>query len=182
MRIAFIKFAMKTISTLLTCLCLLLLVGCSKNEYDYKALGFSSADEMQAAFQKGYHTKKKLDEMSPAAAPTTTTAPDSTPQPVVTSEVKQEPIASSAQDNTPFAPSFDCSKASNKIERLICDDRELAKLDVELSKAYQIARDASTDKDQLKKDQISWVKLSRACDDKACVKSAFELRLKQLSK
>ena len=41
----------------------LLLTGCSDTEYDYKALGFASKTEMEAAFSKGYHTKKKLDEM-----------------------------------------------------------------------------------------------------------------------
>jgi len=40
------------------------MVGCSKVEYDYKALGFASKDEMQAAFDKGYQTKQKLDEMT----------------------------------------------------------------------------------------------------------------------
>jgi uncharacterized protein len=41
-----------------------------------------------------------------------------------------------AADNTPFAPSFDCAKASNAQEKLVCSDRELAKLDVALSQAY----------------------------------------------
>lgn len=156
--------------------------ACSKVEYDFKALGFSNTEEMQAAFAKGYHTKKKLDEMIPSAvvpAPVQVVQP-STAQDVT--ETKQEAIATTTIDTTPFAPSFDCLKASNKVEKLICDDRELSKLDVELNKAYQTAREASTDKEQLKKDQISWVKLSRACENKSCVKSAFELRLQQLKK
>jgi uncharacterized protein YecT (DUF1311 family) len=151
--------------------------ACSKVDYDFKALGFSNAEEMQAAFTKGYHTKKKLDEMVPIATQMPV-APDAHAAP----PTAVEPVASTTQHSTPFAPSFDCSKASNKVEKLICDDRELSRLDVELSKAYQTARDASTDKDQLKKDQISWVKLSRTCEEKSCVKSAFEMRLQQLKK
>jgi len=172
---------MKKTSLLVTCFLAISLLGCSKVEYDYKALGFSSADEMQAAFSKGYHTKQKLDELNP---PVVNAAPVASAEqaPAQAPEVKQETTAPVAQDNTPFSPSFDCSKASNKVEKLICDDRELSKLDVELSKAYQATRDSSTDKDQLKKDQISWVKLSRACEDKSCLKSALEMRLKQLTK
>lgn len=170
---------MKSPLLLSSCLLLLSLWGCSKVEYDHKALGFNSADDMQSAFAKGYHTKQKLDEMAP---PSATPAPVQVETPAVVAESKQESPSNSAPDNSPFAPSFDCAKASNKVEKLICDDRELSKLDVDLSKAYQSARDASTDKDQLKKDQISWVKLSRACEDKSCVKSALEMRLSQLKK
>lgn len=36
--------------------------------YDYKALGFADKGEMESAFAKGYHTKQKLDEMSPKVA------------------------------------------------------------------------------------------------------------------
>lgn len=42
----------------------LLLAGCSKVEYDYKALGFESKTEMEQAFGKGYHTKQKFIEMT----------------------------------------------------------------------------------------------------------------------
>ena len=38
------------------------------------------------------------------------------------------------------APSFDCNKASTKVEKLICSDDELAKLDVEMNKWYKKAR------------------------------------------
>lgn len=35
------------------------------------------------------------------------------------------------------APSFDCAKAATEVERLICSDEELAKLDNELNKWYK---------------------------------------------
>lgn len=163
--------------------CCFILLGCSKVEYDFKSLGFSSVADMQAAFERGYHTKKKLDEMEPSATPPEVpSAAGRTETLPVAVESKPETVTRSDADSTPFAPSFDCSKASNKVERLICDDRELSVLDVELSKSYQIARETSTDKEQLKRDQISWVKLSRACEEKSCVKSALEMRLKQLKK
>jgi len=84
-------------------------------------------------------------------------------------------------DNTPFAPSFDCAKASNNAEKMICGDRNLSKLDVQLSQAYSAAREKATDKAQLKSEQIAWVKTSRACPDTACLTKTFQDRIKQLS-
>ena len=115
---------------------------------------------------------------SPSSAP----APAPAPAPALesTSSPATAPVAI-AEDNSPFAPSFDCSKANTGTERLICSDRELSKLDVALSVAYQKARDNSSDKDKLKKDQIDWIKYSlRACSDKKCIADAINTRLAQL--
>ena len=38
------------------------------------------------------------------------------------------------------SPSFDCTKATTEVEKLICSDDELAKLDVEMNKWYKKAR------------------------------------------
>ena len=38
--------------------------------------------------------------------------------------------------STTMAASFDCAKAVTNIEKMICSDAELSKLDEELSKAY----------------------------------------------
>jgi len=84
-------------------------------------------------------------------------------------------------DNTPFTPSFDCAKASNGQEKLVCGDRELSKLDVALSQAYARARENSLDKDALKKQQLDWVKFSqRACSDKQCLIESYNKRLAEL--
>ncbi len=56
---------MKRKMMLLAALCLSVgLLGCGP-EYDFKALGFADKAEMDAAFAKGYHTKKKFVEMNP---------------------------------------------------------------------------------------------------------------------
>ncbi|MBM9614670.1 ankyrin repeat domain-containing protein [Desulfobulbus rhabdoformis] len=39
---------------------------------------------------------------------------------------------------TPFDPSFDCGRAASSIEQLICADRELSNLDVELNHYFQL--------------------------------------------
>lgn len=86
-----------------------------------------------------------------------------------------------AKTGAAFAPSFDCSKASQLHERLVCSDRDLAKLDVEASQAYAKARDRRTDKDALKKEQINWIKSSlRSCVDKACLTDVYKKRILEL--
>lgn len=88
-----------------------------------------------------------------------------------------------AADNSPFAPSFDCVKVSTGLERLICSDRELSKLDVELNSAYSNAREKSLDKKKLKSEQIGWVKTSRnACSERSCMVTAYQQRIEELSK
>ncbi|SFI39688.1 Protein of unknown function [Nitrosomonas sp. Nm34] len=85
-------------------------------------------------------------------------------------------------DNTPFAPSFDCTKASNGAERLICSDRDLSKLDVDLSQVYLKMRDKALDKNKFKAKQIDWIKTSRnACSDKFCMENAYTQRISELN-
>jgi uncharacterized protein YecT (DUF1311 family) len=88
-----------------------------------------------------------------------------------------------AINNSPFAPSFDCQKASNGAERLVCSNRELAKLDVDLNQIYIKARDLTDDKEKLKNEQNEWIKSSRnACSDGNCMTNAFKQRISELSK
>jgi uncharacterized protein YecT (DUF1311 family) len=185
---------------------LLALSGCERVEYDYKNLGFSDKAEMEAAFAKGYHTKQKLVEMTPAPVVAIAEVAAASAPVVVAEVAASAPIASApgpvaepapgppavpaltpvpvtaVVDNNPFAPSFDCTKASNGVERLICSDRELAKLDVELSQLYLKARSNAVDKERLKSEQIAWIRTSRACSDKNCLKKSFEQRMADLSK
>lgn len=86
------------------------------------------------------------------------------------------------EDTSPFSPSFDCQKASSGPERLICSDRELSKLDVELSQSYMKARDKAEDKKTLRSQQLAWMKSRRnACSDKACMAQAYKDRIAQLN-
>jgi len=108
-------------------------------------------------------------------------APAVAPVEALKAPVVVAPTAAPIADNTPFAPSFDCTKASNNAEKMICGDRNLSKLDVQLSQAYSAARSKAADKDKLKSEQIAWVTTSRACPDTACLTKAFQDRIKQLS-
>jgi uncharacterized protein YecT (DUF1311 family) len=80
-----------------------------------------------------------------------------------------------------FTPSFDCAKATSGQEKMVCGDRELSKLDVELAQAYAMLMDKSAEKDLVKKEQLNWIRFSfRACSDKACLKQAYNKRMSEL--
>jgi uncharacterized protein len=79
------------------------------------------------------------------------------------------------------AASFDCAKASTKVEKLICSDSELSKLDEDLSKAYQQSLERSDVKKGATVSQRQWLKNERnICQNAECIKTAYERRIKEL--
>jgi hypothetical protein len=104
---------------------------------------------------------------APVPAPLTT-APAGTPVPA-------GPAGAS------FSPSFDCGKASHVTEKLVCADRELSALDVEMAAAYRRAREQAADKAALRQQQLRWLRESmRPCKDQTCIAQAYRQRLSQL--
>ena len=79
------------------------------------------------------------------------------------------------------AASFDCAKAGTKIEKLICSDAQLSKLDEELNAAYKTALQEKMKTDAIRQAQKQWMKERNACSDAACVKRAYEARLVELN-
>lgn len=65
--------------------------ACSKVEYDYKELGFTDKAEMEVAFEKGYHTKQKLIEMTEQSSPAASKAEEVKPEPI-----ESEPVANNS--------------------------------------------------------------------------------------
>ena len=88
---------------------------------------------------------------------------------------------SSTSNTTPYAPSFDCLKASSPVDHQVCEDRELSNLDLQMSQLYKTARARTQDKEQLRAEQIGWIKSKRACANKTCIEKAYQDRIKQLS-
>jgi uncharacterized protein len=79
------------------------------------------------------------------------------------------------------AASFDCAKASTKVENLICADVGLSKLDEEIAKVYGEVLVKSTDEDLLKKHQRDWIKARKQCKDIPCVSEYYRGRLAELN-
>lgn len=89
------------------------------------------------------------------------------------------------------AASFDCVKAATAVERAICADTALSRLDREVAQAYgqRIAGiDAASDKEAVRTAQRGWLeRRNAACKDPsgtvlaACLTSVYRARLAELS-
>ena len=83
-----------------------------------------------------------------------------------------------------FAASFDCTKASTAIEKMICADSRLSRFDDELARRYAdaLSRAARDDGARLRREQAAWLKYRDACDpaDRSCVMARYRERLKSL--
>lgn len=77
-------------------------------------------------------------------------------------------------------PSFDCSKASTRVENLICDNPQLAELDSELAEAYRTAlRDspwASANR-RIRAEQKDWIARRDSCQNAGCVRKRYIRRI-----
>ena len=78
-----------------------------------------------------------------------------------------------------FSAGFDCAKAKEKIELLICSDHDLSDRDEYFSEFYASVNKnlAIDEKDELRRQQIEWLKKSRnICDAKDCVVDSYKKR------
>ncbi len=85
-------------------------------------------------------------------------------------------LAPSAQ-----AASFDCAKAGTKVEKLICADAELSKLDEELNVAYKAALKDDMQADAIKQAQKLWLNGRNACGNKDCIMEFYRSRVSELN-
>jgi uncharacterized protein len=77
--------------------------------------------------------------------------------------------------------SFDCTRAGTRVEKMICADAELSRLDSELGTLYgDLRRNAGSNEATLKRDQRIWLKERNACTDSACLAKAYRERIGQL--
>ncbi len=82
---------------------------------------------------------------------------------------------------TSYAASFDCAKAASKVEKLICGDAEISKLDEELNLVYKTALQDAKQAEAIRQAQKQWIRERNGCEDAACVKRAYEERLHGLT-
>lgn len=91
-------------------------------------------------------------------------------------------------------PSFDCAKAKTRVEKLICSDAELAKLDREMSSEYHsLVSDKTLDgelKEILKNNQKKWLdsREKTPClenedvsEQQKCIKNVYRIRIKEIN-
>jgi uncharacterized protein len=74
--------------------------------------------------------------------------------------------------------SFDCAKASTRIEKMICSDGEASDLDGQLAHAYFLALSRAESPYGMRAGQHTWLKEQRdKCVDVACLREAYKKRL-----
>jgi uncharacterized protein len=83
---------------------------------------------------------------------------------------------------TAQAASFDCAKASTKVELIICDNTEISKLDDGLAASYKTALEDQSKADSIKQAQKQWMWERNSCADAVCVKRAYHARLSSLER
>ena len=82
-----------------------------------------------------------------------------------------------------FSASFDCGKAKSPVEKAICSNDEIGKLDEELSEAYKLAVKEDPVQNYVKARQREWVKDNNYCDKNkmvSCLKTNYEKRISKL--
>jgi len=67
------------------------------------------------------------------------------------------------------AASFDCTKASSRVDKAICNSPQISQLDSDLDAAYKKALAANNDPEALKLAQRSWLKENPLCQDRCRV-------------
>ncbi|MEZ5709431.1 MAG: TIR domain-containing protein [Blastomonas sp.] len=79
-------------------------------------------------------------------------------------------------------PSFNCARAGNAAERMICGSDELAVLDRQMVTVYNRVIDAAgADAPYVRQDQMMWLQTVRnACGDEYCLASAMQERTQLL--
>ncbi|WP_232071170.1 lysozyme inhibitor LprI family protein [Paraburkholderia pallida] len=81
--------------------------------------------------------------------------------------------------------SFDCKKAGTNVERLICGNPELVKLDATVNRGY-VAMLLTESKeisyqDPVRLNQVNWIrKVRNVCTDNACLLSAYRARIQYI--
>ncbi len=81
---------------------------------------------------------------------------------------------------TAYPASFDCTRAMSRVEKLICGDAELSRLDEEMKTAYQQASQNAADPVGLRAEQKQWLGLRDFCKDAGCVNQVYRARLASL--
>ncbi len=80
-----------------------------------------------------------------------------------------------------FAASFDCTLAKAPIEKMICADGDLSRLDEMLASDYsELLLARPWDEDEVKLGQRAWLARRNACRDRACVLKAYMTRIGEL--
>lgn len=127
----------------------------------------------------------------PAPAPVAKATPAPAPKPAPAPEKEQVAAAPAkpAAETTPApaprrttSPSFDCAKARSTTEKLICGDEELARMDLDLGRLHQRAKEAAPDRRAFQRNSdAEWQQREDTCRDRECLRNWYAERRQELS-
>ncbi|MGE0104750.1 MAG: MliC family protein [Blastocatellales bacterium] len=86
------------------------------------------------------------------------------------------------------AQSFDCGRATTKVEKIICEDDVLARLDTEMNSLYQqaLAKANARMKTTIRNEQRNWIRGRNACgsdgDARPCINEFYTNRIDYLKR
>ena len=96
------------------------------------------------------------------------------------------PLAAAAQapatpeDKPPFKTSFDCTKTKSNLLQMVCNDRNLAALDLQTAALLKRARAKATTPDAVNEEQDLWLSQRASCRSASCLANAYRDRIAQL--
>ena len=85
--------------------------------------------------------------------------------------------------STSYAASFDCNKATSDVEKMICSDHKLSRLDDYLSQNYKIAMSPDMpegSKSKIRESQIDWLNKRNTCTDVQCIEKMYSKQMDYL--
>ena len=99
-------------------------------------------------------------------------------------EAVTAPTASAAAAAAPrtTSPSFNCAQARSTTEKLICGDEELARMDRDLGRLHQRAKQAAADPRAFQRNSdAEWQRREDTCTDRDCLRAWYAERRQELS-
>lgn len=118
---------------------------------------------------------------SPAPAPAAARVPEK--EQVAAAPVKPAPETTPAPaPRRTTSPSFNCAQARSTTEKLICDDEELARMDRDLGRLHQRAKEAAPDRRAFQRaSDAEWQQREDTCRDRECLRNWYAERRQELS-
>ncbi|MBS1189666.1 MAG: hypothetical protein H6R10_1458 [Rhodocyclaceae bacterium] len=104
-----------------------------------------------------------------------------------TGDIRGVPLGSRQEPGAGVPPaqsaSFDCSKATSPVEKMICADAGLARLDGELSVLYRQSLSQAENSNTLKSQQMDWLRQVRnKCATSSCLADVYKQRISELQR
>jgi len=125
---------------------------------------------------------KETAEAPPAPKPPPAAAKPAESPPVTANAVGSQTASVGPPRPPAIRASFDCAKAGNGAERLVCSDRQLAELDVKMAYLYALGLNSVVDKNVFSGEQTLWLPRRDSCSSKECLVTAYNDRIKELER